>query len=368
MDAQGSDPVSVGAKTNPYRWVRHSIHPQGLLDEQHIDHRKYSLSEFGYREGQPFAGYQLELATRLPDERSLRSFYGMTKTRSGKETTPPMDRLEIYEKIAKQSCSSLNELDSELDIPRGTIVNNLNWMEDSGLIEFNSINFKTQDETTRYRIVNGFDLYANGGSMREAVFGTIIALQEDGKSDFSKLEFISTLDRKYPDHKITEPKSRKSALRIMRGLVEENHLSQDVEQHAERPEIILVPEMKSEVIEILQIFDGVRSGDQSFREEGYAKLQAILANKEAVRHLIDKAMKASPEVNAKSLIERTRDIEACLSNVGVATISELYGFLAAMGHTPSSIRETLANLRSQGRVVSQTAHGEHLWSLAASDA
>jgi len=368
MSPQGSNPVSVGANTNPYRWVRHSIQPNGLLVEEHQEHRKYQLSDFGYGEGQPFVGHQLELSANLPEGVGLRALLGMTKTRNGKGTTPPIDRLNIYKIVVQQSQSSLNDLDDKLEIPRGTIVNNLKWMEDNGLIEYNSINFKTQDEITNYEVVNDFNLYANGGSMREAVFGTIIAFQQDGIKSFSKLEFIGALDRMYPDKEIAHAKSRKSALRIIRELVEEDHLKQEVDQTVVRPEIMLIPDKRKVIEDILEIADGVKNGHQDFRDEGRAKLEAVLANKEAIRYLIEKAMKASPEANSKSLMERTREIEDCLMNTGMATISEISDQLAEKGITKSAIRETLSQLRSKGRVVSQTAHGEHLWTLAISDA
>ena len=163
---QGTGPVSVGAKTNPYRWVRHSLHPHGMVEEEHVVDRTYYLSEVGRREGQPFAGWQLDLSLNSPEAISLRGLFGMTKTRSGKTTTPPVDRLNIYKQIAESGQLSLNELDDKINIPRGTIINNLNWMDENGVIEYNSIDFKTVDETIDYEIVNDFTLYANGGSMR----------------------------------------------------------------------------------------------------------------------------------------------------------------------------------------------------------
>lgn len=364
MKPQGDFPVSVGAHTNPYRWVRHSLHPQGVVREEHIDSRKYYLSELGHREGQPFVGWQLDLSLNSPEAISLRALFGMTKTRNGKSTAPPMDRLNIYSEIARTGETSLNEIEQNVNIPRGTIVNNLNWMEDNGIIDYNSIDFSTQDETIDYEIVNNFDLYANGGSMREAVFGTILAMQKDSKKTFSKLEFINAAMRLYPEKQIDEAKSRKSALRILRELVEENHLIKKVNEKGNRPEITLNPVMRNMVNEVLNISGGMRSGDLDFREEGRAKLSTILGNEDMVKTLVYKAMKASPEANSKSLLDRTRDIENCLLHVGVATISEITDFLTEKGITKSAIRETLGYLKTQGRVASHTAHGEYLWTLA----
>jgi predicted transcriptional regulator len=360
---QGTDPVSVGAKTNPYRWVRHSLHPHGMVEEEHVVDRTYYLSEVGRREGQPFAGWQLDLSLNSPEAISLRGLFGMTKTRSGKTTTPPVDRLNIYKQIAESGQLSLNELDDKINIPRGTIINNLNWMDENGVIEYNSIDFKTVDETIDYEIVNDFTLYANGGSMREAVFGTILEMQKDSKKSFSKLEFIEAAKMLYPDKELDQAKSRKSALRILRELVEENHLTKKVNEKVNEHEISLNPAMRTVVGRLLEIADGMAQDDKDFRDEGNNKLRNILSSEEQVRHLVQKAVNASPEANSKSLMVRTREIESCLASAGAATISEVTYQLSDKGITKSAIRETLAHLKATGKAISHSKHGEHLWTL-----
>ena len=358
---QGDSPVFIGSN-NPYEWTQNSFVPNGLVKEEHNDCREYLITDFGYEEGRSLAGWQLDLSLDMPDSISLRGVLGMSKTRPEKTTRPAIDRLNIFRMLDHNASLSAVELSDKLGINKRTMTNNIDWLVKQGIVEYDAVQSRQLPSEIGYELSRHFDLSANGGSMREAIYGTITEMQKDGRTVFSASDLLTNTENIYSTKNFNIDSHRKHAYQILNELITEGHLAKTSYPEI-KSEISLNPFMRTIVRQILDVSDGVRQNHPDFTREGHLIMNEILADDEMVKELVAKAFKNSPEANGKSLALRSSNIKKYLEQQPGADLSKIAEDLSEQGMTKSSIRETLHIMRKEGQLTSVKNKNINNWYL-----
>jgi len=361
VSPQGNSPAFIGTN-NPYEWAQNSFVPNGLVREELNDCREYVITDFGYNEGRSLAGWQLDLSLDMPESISLRGVLGMSKTRADKANRPAIDRLNILKILDQEASLSAVKLSDKLNINKRTMANNIDWLVKQGIVEYDAIHSRQLPSEISYELARHFDLSANGGSMREAIYGTITEMQKDGRKIFSVSDLLSNTENIYTTKNFKIESHRKHAYQILNELIKEGHLAKTKSPEI-KSEISLNPFMKTIVRQVLDVSDGVRQNDPDFIKEGHIIMDSILVDDEMVKELVRKAFNNSPEANGKSLALRSSSIKDYLEQNPGANLNRIVEDLSGQGMTKSSIRETLNTMRKKGQLVSVKNKNINNWYL-----
>lgn len=359
---QGDTPAFIGTN-NPYEWAQSSFVTNGLVREERGDCREYVVTDFGYNEGRGLAGWQLDLSLDMPEAISLRSLLGMTKTRSDKLNRPAIDRINILDTLIQAPNISVVELSDKLGLVKRTITNNIDWLNKYGIVEYSATHSHQLPAAINYELAEHFELSANGGSMREAVYGTLTEMQKAGQKTFSVADLFTNIENLYAAKTFSKDSHRKHAYQIINGLVREGHLTKNGQPEI-KSEIALNPFMKTIVRQMLAIADAAKQNEPDFTREGQIIMESILVDDEMVKELVAKAFRNSPEANGKSLAYRSNKIRQYLGENPGAGLVQIANDLEEQGITKSSVRETLNKMRKKGQLTSVKTKSANSWYLA----
>jgi len=362
VSPQGANPAFIGTN-NPYEWAQNSFVPNELVREEHNDCREYVVTDFGYNEGRSLAGWQLDLSLDMPDSISLRGVLGMSKTRANKANKPAIDRLNILKILDQEVSLSAVMLSEKLNINKRTMTNNIDWLVRQGIVEYDAVHSRQLPSGISYELARHFDLSANGGSMREAIYGTITEMQKDGRTIFSVSDLLSNTENIYTTKNFNIESHRKHAYQIINELIEKGHLTKTKSPEI-KSEISLNPFMKTIVRQILYVSDGVRQNDPDFIKEGHLIMDSILVDDEMVKELVRKAFSNSPEANGLGIDIRSKAVVSFIENNPGAGLKQIAEGLEEQGLTKNSVRETLGILRKKGKLVAVPVKGANTWHLA----
>jgi hypothetical protein len=359
---QGEEPVFTGSTSTQMEYCDYTLIPADCVIR--IPGLGYKVTEFGNREGKAYAGHVLAMSLEAGDI-SLRALYGMARTLGDKESLPPLDRLRIFRELLAGDDWHPSELAHVLDMGHKTVASNLKWLDRYGIVTYEGIDSSDYADHLAYELPEVFDLDAGGFEVKEMVYDTIRHLIAEGKRQPTLNEFIETLHGRYPDAGFDQRSRRTTAIGRMNTLVEDGHIGKNVDTAPYRSSLTLVDDAQPVVERALAIADGMLSGDETFLEEGSRHMRNILGDEEAVRALLTKAFRDSPEANGLPFQERAEHVTAYLQEHGTASLDEMTDALESKGMTYFSVKGTMVDMRKDGKAVSKPVPGrrKHSWSL-----
>lgn len=348
---QGEPPAHVGSPSNQLDYCTLSFEPAGVVRRAPVVERQFMLTGTGNNEGKALAGHVLALSLETEDI-GLRAIYGMARTGKDKGSRPPLDRLRIFRLLLDSDDVRAADVRAELEVSASTAVNNLNWLDRDGIIEYQAVNSSDLHEHMTYGLPDSFTPYANGGGMRQRIQEAVESLIAEGARDCSATELMDFLNKTYPGDGFDTAGRRNYALDAMNELVEGRYVTKGPIDGAHKSKAVLRQTARPVIERTVAIADGMLSGDPSFLQEGRAQLRGILADEVRVRQLITKAYRASPEASRIPRQQKFDHIGKFLEG-GEASTSRITAELERRGMTPAATKRTLALMRDEGLLVSR---------------
>lgn len=367
LKPQGGPPAYRGSVNNQRDWVLKSFVPAGCAVEHPGKQEKFSVTSLGHDQGRALAGHLSELSLETPDI-SLRSLFGMTRSRASKETRPPVDRLHILELVVTGESLQTSEVEKVLELPTRTVLNNLQWLARHAIISYEGVDTRHIATKTFYKLPDTLNLEVpdRSGPARTAVYETLSWLHSQGCRDITSSDFVAVVTNRHPDLHFEKGLRYKNALRMANDLVKAGDIGKVGFTNDRKSEIHLVPGMEEVVQKVLRITDGMLENSTDFLAEGHTKMDTILEDEEAVRTLVSKAFAASPEANRVPKDIRIPLVQHYLEK-GALTIRELGDQLAKHGMTEGAVKNTLREMRADRLVRARRGEdGRNQWFLNSS--
>jgi predicted transcriptional regulator len=365
LEPQGSDPVYKGAVRNQYDYCAESLEPAGCVQELNNGWDSYILTPFGEREGQAYAGHVLALSLDA-GEVGLRSLYGMARTGSaGKTTQPPLDRVRTFRGLLSNGGMQISEIKELLGVSQNTASRSLQWLGESGIVNYESMAPGTIAERLTYTFPENpekLDLPLNDAPVRKMIDNTLRELAEAGRQH-TLADVMGALQSRYPGEGFDGQNRRTYTIGVMNKLVEDSVITKNMDGKSRRSTLTVQDQARPLVERVVAIADSMLEGDEDFLREGREQLRIILGDQEKVRALVGKAFRHSPEANGLPFAERFSHVAAYLGGEP-ASSSEIAARVEAHGMTPVSTRRTLQAMRRRGLAISRPAKGGELeWEL-----
>ncbi len=367
---QGDDPVHVGSPTTQLDYCTQSLEPAGVVRRAPTTTLQYRLTPLGGKEGKAFAGHVLSMSLEA-GELGLKALYGLSRTSRGKASRPPMDRLRILRMLLDDDGLHTADIQRELGLNATTTMNNLNRMDDDGVIEYTGIDGGDIGDHIIYGLPDSPSPVSKGskeGSMPGMIQETINALIEEGRSACSLTDLRRMLAQRYPDGGLDLPDRQKYAMAVMNDLVKAGYVTKGPMEGAQKSVITLRDTARPVVARAVAIADGMMSGEKEFLREGRDLLEGIIEDERQVRTLVAKAFRDSPTANRIPLEERLSAVRSVLVDGPVSSSEAAARLKDEHGMTASSAKQTLKLMRDTGQAVSEPMPGrrELVWELAAS--
>ncbi|HYH36096.1 MAG TPA: hypothetical protein VD706_01195 [Candidatus Saccharimonadales bacterium] len=362
LDPQGPDPLFTGSPSTQMEYCDYSLIPAGCV--QRVEKAGYMVTTFGDREGKAYAGHVLDLSL-ASENIGLRALYGMARTLGDKESLPPLDRLRIFRELLATDGLHPSDLAKKLDMGHKTVASNLNLLDRYGVVRYESIDSSDYADHIAYELPEDFDLDAGNFEVMGMMYDTIRHLIAEGRRQPTLNEFMGTLHERYPDAGFDKRSRRATAIGRLNKLAEAGDIGKNTDTSPYRSSLVLTEGARAIVERSVAIADGMLSGEEAFLEEGKRHMRNILHDEEAVRTLMIKAFRDSPEANGLPFEERMKHVIEYFTEHGTASLDELAAALSGTGMTYFSVKGTMVNMRKEGLADSVPIEGErkHRWFL-----
>lgn len=364
VSAQGSQPAHIGAVSNQLDYCMHSLEPVGAVARvTAADTLRYELTEEGAVLGKALAGHLLDFSLRHLDM-SLGQIFGMTVSNTP-SLRSPMRRAELLALLEGNVAPvQVVRLASGLAMSYETIGRHVKGLADSGLIVGDSIGLEAfsaqyiqREAITDYKPFKSYrtfsqctvqilnELLETGGPVTtDVVQARLAALPQYGGYSSENLRNLTS--------------------RCLSNFAKQGIIEREGEYGRYLRSFIYIPDDKRPAItKLLGLLRSFQSGDKLFITEGLRKAAAIIADQEAVRALIGKAIAHSPTANKSDISETASRIKHMLGD-GDATTNEVKDVLVTAGYAKGAARYVLDIMFKRGEVEKVRVGSHVLWALS----
>lgn len=375
-EAQGNMPgFSRSDRTIPGYFAKDSLARRGLVEPAVSGDGEtagYIKTQLATDIADSYAGHMLRLSEELP--LSLRDYLGSSVSGFGgpqiiggeqgqiteQQRTSPLSRFLIYEKILELTAQG-NTILRSVDIAEATglpislVGAHLNTLGGVGIIDYASVDLDKpiasftfnpeQDKST----LTAFD-------DRPEMTQVVLEYFEEAANNGEEEIYCQTLvDRYFDDHPEAEQKRKsmqKAFTAIANHLERSGFLVSDSFRHRRLSAVTVSDDQRSDIEKLVTTVNHLRSGDESFLQQGEALAREIINDPQRVSNLITKARDRSPyigtttdEIHQNRILEIISQDEGYLTSKSISEkLKELYGKAPGV----AKISYYMKRMRNQG--------------------
>lgn len=375
-EKQGDMPgFSRPDNTIPMYFAKYSLATRGLVEPSVSSDGAtagYTKTQLATDVADAYAGHMLALSEELP--LSLRDYLGSSVSGQGgphiiggeegqiteQQRTSPLSRFLIYEKILDLTARGENTLRSAdiadaTGLPISIAGAHLNTLGDAGIIDYASIeqdspivSFTFNPDQDKSRLT-AFD---DKPEMTHVVLDYFEEAANNGEDEI----FCQTLVNRYFDDHPEAQQKRESVQKAFTAIA--NHLERsgflvsDSFRKGRYSEITVTDDQRTAIEKIVTTVNQLRSGDETFLQQGEAQAHEILNDPQRVSNLIIKARERSPYIGPITAeIHQTRILEIISQDEGYLTsksISEKLKELHGKAPGVAGVSYYLKRMRNEG--------------------
>ncbi|GAC1391479.1 MAG: hypothetical protein NVSMB46_04110 [Candidatus Saccharimonadales bacterium] len=369
MNIQGGTTAWKTDRKLQYNYCVYSLDPIGMVAQQQEDPirdaKGYTVTEFGYDLGRPFAGHLLDFSASLGISLQI---LGRTNTSGQKEERSPVDSANLIDFLVKSKTPKIRVADvlesmGQSKSNRISITPHLQRLAEAGLITFAAAGESFNVIYERTDTTEAPDLCTlRNQRVGEIVLGHIVDLKPGQSVSLNELEML--LVDNFPGIYRDRRRRRGIAAVALSSLARQGALNQTGDfSHRQRTLI----EVSNEQREIMRNFLAVSTKQEAdlktYLKEGQVKADAILNRPSIVRRLLYQARSYSPSINKADEQDSQTICEIVLNSGEIKTsdIGEIFRRTTDRRFTNATIRNILNELEISGKLTSARVGKSSVW-------